>query len=104
MDEHRTVTSPLAGDPLIHELLTAIRKLQTGQDNLRNDLTAEIQASEKRVKGEIAGLSARVERQELRLAAIESFPMPPIPQPGRYYGTEANSASMPRRVRLGYTG
>lgn len=56
------------------------------------------------LKREAAGISDRVERQERRLASIESFPMPPINRPNRLYATDTHSVSRPHRVPVGYAG
>lgn len=68
------------------------------------DLDKRMDQSLQEIRRQVGELDVRLERQDLRLAAIESFPMPPIKQPSRLYATEAHSVSLPKRVRLGYAG
>lgn len=56
------------------------------------------------IRTRLASLDDKVERQELRLSAIESFPAAPISHPPRWFGTEAHSVSLAKRTRAGYLG
>lgn len=56
------------------------------------------------VSRQMDDLDSRVERQGMRLAAIESFPWPPMQRPPSRHATATHSATSPHRVRSGYSG
>ena len=110
-----------ARDPTLESVMRALSALQTSMSSMQ----ASMQASLGRIEGDLGEvktdlsmvqkdmsmvqkdmlmLSDRVERQERRLASIESFPMPPMNRPARLYATESHSVSLPRRVPIGYAG
>jgi outer membrane murein-binding lipoprotein Lpp len=87
--------------------VTSIRSdlsaMKTDITTMRGDITSmkrEVNALQREVKN----LSDGAERQDKRLAAIESLPTLPMSQPPRYYATEAHSVSIPKRVRLSHIG
>lgn len=125
-DDAATAT-PVASEAiqgLLREVVAGMAKMSASFDGLSSDLTTirsdvsvmktdialmkdDITSMKREIKAlqrDVNNLSDRADRQDKRLAAIESLPTLPMSQPPRYYATEAHSVSMPKRVRLSHIG
>lgn len=125
-DDVATAT-PVASEAiqeLLREVVAGMAKMSVSFDGLSLDVTTirsdvsamkaditvmkdHITSMKREIKAlqrDVKNLSDRADRQDKRLAAIESLPTLPMSQPPRYYATEAHSVSMPKRVRLSHIG
>ena len=93
----------IARDTMVESVMTALSALQSSMSTMQESL-GRIEGDLGQVKKDMVMMNDRVERQERRLASIESFPIPPINRPARLYATESHSVSLPRRVPIGYAG
>lgn len=94
-------------DSLKVEILGLLTALQSESVRLSTQLAKQADSFSAQLTGittQLTNLNDKVERQELRLSAIESFPAAPISHPPRWFGTETHSVSLAKRTRAGYLG
>lgn len=102
--------APTLHDDVLARLLVGQEEARKGREEARKllvTLASEVQGLKEQLSAladQVSGIDSRVERQERRLEAIETFPSPPIRQSPRLYGTDAESVSLPLRVRVGWAG
>lgn len=97
------MTALSALDTKMSSMEASLGRIEGDLGEVRIDLSM-VQKDMSMVQKDMLMLSDRVERQERRLASIESFPAAPINRPARLYATESHSVSQPRRVPIGYAG
>ena len=88
----------------LKELTETVEDLRESQTIVTKELK-ELTETVEKIRQQVVELDARSERQERRLAAIESFPgVPQVKQSPRLYATDEHSVSLQRRIRVGRTG
>lgn len=88
---------------IVDQLGSRLSQLDVQVANLA-DAIKDMRGDIKGLQRNVEDLSDRADRQDKRLAAIETLPPIPMSQPSRYYATEAHSVSLAQRVRLSHLG
>lgn len=91
------------GQVIAEQVRVGVSGITKSIEALREEVTS-MRTDLKKLQNKVDDLSDRADRQDKRLAAIETFPPFPMSQPPRYYATESHSVSMAQRVRLSHLG
>lgn len=103
-EDPRASVASLSADQLSKVIEDALARFVTPQFTKMAESLEQVSRRVDQVSRQMDDLDTRVERQEMRLASIESFPWPPMVRPATRHATELHSATMPQRVRAGYSG